>query len=330
VHNAGHHISIKKVALVAAALLLVYLVYSALQPGVTNITSSQSLSVGLNQTLLMRMYGGEAIAVKLVRASNFSSTFYITRLPILYNSIMSLTLNRAASANVSSNGTSVADFNLMLSSSNANGASIVVSPLPASLGIGRSASILILPPANFSFHVSASNTVTLSTTTSTTSLTSTTTVHNATAELLSQAMVLANQTSIGTLMNRYNALYMRDTRCNQSIYNSTYYSYYHSNPPAPASFANMSALTPTSLSITESALTTPNNVQITYSTVSPSSESTGAAVLVVINASSTLYYLKSVVYVGIYQGLNYTRLNNSYTFQNRILNFCGAYISPTS
>jgi len=329
-HKAGPHISAKKAAFVVVALLLVYLVYSALQPEVVDITSARTVSLSLNQTVLMRMYGGEAIAVKLVSTSNFSSKFFITRLPILYSSVISVTLNQASSANVSSNGTSAADMNLKLSSSNSKGASIFISPLPANLGIGRSGSITILPPANFTFRVSTGNTITLSTTTSTTSLTTTTTIHNATAELLQQAMTLANQTSIGTLMNKYNLLYAKDAKCNQSIYNATYNTYYHSNPPAPASFANMSRLTPTSIGITESVLTTPNNVQITYSTLSPSADSTGPAVMVIINASSTLYYLKSVVYVGIYQGLNYTLLNNSYDFQSKILNFCGAYISPTS
>jgi hypothetical protein len=138
---------------------------------------------------------------------------------------------------------------------------------------------------------------------------------------------MINNAGIGLLMSNYNKLYAKDVLCTQGVYNSTYNSYYGSLPPAPISFANMSLFTPVAINTTESALTAKNNVEITYSTISSSPDTTGPAVIAIINTSATAF-IKSLTYTGIYTGFSYNVLNSTYAFQSKILNNCGAYVSP--
>ncbi len=325
----------KVVAAVVVLIVLVYAAYSLLQPGVTNISSTTSMSIQQNQTVTVSVYGGSPIAIRLQKTSSSSAGFYVTRLPVLYGPIVSVFLNSNGGANVSSNGTRIADMNMKLDSSDAGSARIDITPLPTALAIRPSPNIQILTPVNFYSQQPGANSVLTATTTigtgpsstSTSTVATTTVVLSSGAQLMQQALSLMNGTTVGILMKHYKALYIADAGCSESTYNTTYMNNYYTQPPAYASYANASLYTPRDLEINETLLPAKNTVRINYTTLSPSPLSTGPALTVIVNTSA-LSYLKSISYVGVFGGLNYTVLNASYTFQKGIGNSCGAWIPP--
>ena len=319
-------LSRKQILGVVVLFIVVYFIYGILLPPVTTLTTTRSLTLSLNQTLFIRVYNGTTTALKLHSLSATGAVFYVSKLPILYHPLISFSLSPLSSVNVSSYGSSLADMNVELISSGVGSATLQLTPLQAALGIRPSAGLTIKNPGGLGGAQNASNSNSLLTTTSTT-MTTTSTVQNTTAALLQRALTLITQAGIGTLMNNYNALYAKDVDCNETTYNSTYRVYHHIAPPPPVSFANVSTQTPTGINVSEQALPQPSNVRITYSTISPSPDTTGPVLIAIINTSSPSF-LRNVTFTGIYTGLNTLILNNSYTFQSRILNDCGAYVPP--
>lgn len=319
----------KQILGLVVLLIIIYLVYGALSSATITINSARSLSLSVNQTLFVQIYNGTTTALKLHSLSATGATFYVIKVPVLYNPLVTFSLSPLSSVNVSSDGSKTADMNIQLISTSASGATVEVTPLEAALGIRPSSSILLQNPAGLGVTQSASlNLTATQTTTTVTTVSSTTTVaQNSNAALLQSALRLANLSGIGGVIAGYNKLYMKDTACDQSVYDITYKVYYGSLPPPPESFANMSFFTPTMINVTESLLPEKNNVKITYSTVSPSPETTGPAVIVVVNTSSASY-LKNVTFTGIYQGWDVSLLTSTYDFQNGLGGSCGAYISP--
>lgn len=315
-------VSPKQAAGAVIVLVALYLLYSFLQPGVVVVTSQKTLSFSTNGTQLVKIYNGSTVAIRLISSSNSSATFYVTRTPILYGPVVVVSLYSGMAANVSSDGSQLADMNIRLDSSNGQSASIMLAPLLSSFGIRTSSSVHLLNPTGFG--AGGVNVIIITTSTVTTSI-PTTTVNSSSFTLFQHARNLMNQTTIGSLMNKYKTLYMKDINCTASTYNSTYYTYYSMLPPAPLSFENVSVQTPRDITVSESNTTKVNNVLVTYSAVS--SSSSGSVVLALVNVSSSLF-LRNVSYVGIYQGLNYTILNNSYIFQSGIRNSCGALVTP--
>jgi hypothetical protein len=315
-----------RIGAIIIILLMLYGAYALTQNGTISITSKESVSLLLNQTAFINLYGKTPIAIRLQNTSGTGATFYITRMPLLYGPVASVMLSPYAEANVSSNGTQVADVSIRLMNSSSTGAAIDVVPVPLGIGIKASAGISLLPPLSFSAQVNAIILTTTTITISTTSLSTTTITTNSTLVLFQQALNDINQTNIGALMKLYKALYIKSAKCNASAYNATYKIYHITLPPAPVSFVNISPFSPINLTISESKLAAKNNVMITYSTVSHDSSTTGPAVSAIINTSN-ISFLKSISYVGIYTGLNFSILNSSYSFQSKIAGSCGALIS---
>lgn len=323
----------KIVAAFVVIALLLYAAYSLLQPGVTNIASTTSMSMQQNQTVTVSLYGGAPIAIRLQKTSTSSASFYVTRLPVLYGPIVSVLLSTNGGANVSSNGTRIADMNVKLDSSDTESAKIDITPLPGTLAIRPSSGIQILAPVNFYSQQPGSNSIQTVTTTigagsSSTSTTATTTIAlSSSAQLMQQALTLMNGTNIGILMKNYKALYLADAGCSESTYDTAYMNNYYTSPPGYASYENATLYTPRDIAINETLLPAKNTVRINYTTLSPSQLSTETALSAIVNTSAPSNP-KSVTYEGIFYSLNYTALNASYTFQKNIGNNCGAWIPP--
>ena len=113
---------------------------------------------------------------------------------MLYGPIISVFLSSNGGANVSSNGTRIADMNIKLDSSDTGSAKIDITPLPVALAIRPSPSIQILTPVNFYSQQPGSNSAQTTTTTigpgsTSTSTTATTTVAlSSSAQLMQQAL----------------------------------------------------------------------------------------------------------------------------------------------
>ncbi len=312
---------------IVVALMIIYIAYGFLSPSVTDISSSSTLSLSQNQTRFVTVYSGSPAAIKLSSTSPAGASFIITSVPVLYGPVVSFALAPDASLNVSTDGSKTADMNIRLVSSTAAGATVEITPFLSELGVKPSSGVTLLNPASLS-NIGSSSNSTLTTVTTVSTQTTTVAAHNSSQILFQQALSLLNKTGPGILMKEYKTLYQKDVSCTPALYNSTYATYYSgSKPPAPVSFSNVSAHTPTDVTLNLTALTAKDNVLVTYSTVSPSADSTGPAIIAIINTSSASF-LRNLTYTGLYTGLNYSILNSSYSFQSKILNACGALISP--
>ncbi|MDE1854908.1 MAG: hypothetical protein KGH57_01125 [Candidatus Micrarchaeota archaeon] len=319
-------LSLRQIIGLVAALIVIYIAYGILLPSVVTITSTRSLTLSTNQSQLIKIYNGSPADMKVVSSSSSSASFYLTSVPVLYGPVVSFSLSPQASLNVSSSGSGTADMNIKLVSSSNSSITVEITPLTAALGIKPSRGVTLLNPASLSNIGTSNITITTLSTVSTTSTTTTTISTNSTLVLFQQALTLMNKTGTGVLMKNYAALYAKDVACTPSVYNATYTQYYSKHPPAPVDYYNVSLATPTGIKINESKLSK-TNVLLTYSTVSPSPGTTGTAVQAIINTSSSSF-IQSLSFTGVYAGFNYTILNKSYAFQSKILNNCGAYISP--
>ncbi|VVB77055.1 Uncharacterised protein [uncultured archaeon] len=333
-HHPGTHkiqLPVGKIAAIVVVVLIAALAYYSFQPGAQAITSATTLSLQANRTTHF-MIDGNTIALRLQSASSSGATFYASRLPVLYGPESVFTLYSGFGANVSSAGTSVADFNIRLASSGAGSASVTVTPLAGGLGIPASSSVTVTNPVIFgSNSQTAGNGPSTTVTTipgSTTTLATTTSVDQAAANQ-QQALAKANSTTVGVLLSNLNVLFGKDTGCNSNSYNATYALYYHTLPPAPNSFANVSPTTPTGITVSASQLGSVTDFRVTYSTVSPSSMTSGPAVTMDVNTASGA--ITNVTYKGLYTGMSYSTLNHIYAFQSAITNqACAAFIAPTS
>jgi hypothetical protein len=313
----------RNVILAIVIVLIAILAYFSIQPAVPEITYTKTMPIQINETIYFRLFN-TTVALKLQNSYNSGATFYISSIPILYSQISVLSLTTGSSANISSNGSKSADMNIKLVSSNSKGATVDITPLLSSLGIRVSGNVTVLNPVTLNIHGVASN-ISIIVITSTTTSTSISSIQNATVLSEQQAMAIVNKSAIGILMSSYKTLYNKDVKCNASVYNETYNTYYHILPGGLNSYANVSQFTPTDITTSISQLKIANNFGITYSTVAPSTLSTGPALMLIVNISSNAP-LRNVTFMGIFKGDNYTRINDSYTFQSRIMNFCGAYI----
>jgi len=329
-HRIGSRVGEIPLAKIIAAVIIVlaaiFTVYFISQPGVTAITDTKTVSIQANKTIYLNLFN-KIVALRLQNAYNASATFYATETPILYGPISVFSLAPGSSANVSSSGSGFADMNIKLISSGGSSASVEITPLASSLGIRASFGISVLNPANFG-GAGAGTTATTTTSISTTSTTATTTVQDTTAIHKQQALTVANNSQTGLLMASYKALYKKDVRCNSTAYNATYLLYHIGPIPGPNSFASVRQFVPTDITASASQLGSQNTYKVTYSTTSPSAQTTGPAVTLNVNIASNT--ISNVTFTGVFLGNDYAALNDAYLFQNGITgSFCGAYISPT-
>ena len=235
-----------------------------------------------------------------------------------------VSLTSGSSASVSSAGSAISDINVKLESSSSSGASIDMTPLPAALSVAPSSSVSVLNPAALGGSNANTSAITLATTVSTTS--ATTTVQNTAATQEQQALSIANTSSTGLLMKKYKALYDSDTACSASVYATTYSLYYGLVPAVPNDFANVSAFTPTDLTVSVSPVSG-SRYNVTYSAVSHSQYTSGPAVILTVDTSSSS--VVATKFTGLYTGLGYATINSTYLFQSGVANkACGALISP--
>lgn len=298
---------------------------------VSQLSSPLNLVLQQNQSAYFRVGNSTAISVVSLRSpGNSSAVFYISDLPILNGPMSVVTILSGGGVNLSTSGSSYANINIALLSSNSTGARIKLTPLASSLSIRTSRGVsLVQPPSFFSQGPGVVVNVTITTTAATSSTTvgSTSTILNTTSGRIAAAYSIANASAPGALMLKLKALYEADVHCNASTYNTTYLAQKSRLPTGPFTFVNVTPFVPTD--ITASAVqAVANNYLVTYSTVAPSSLSSGPALLIGVNISSaTSSHILNVTFRGIFQGDNYTMVNSAYAVQSRIGNACAAYIT---
>ncbi|MEM0094657.1 MAG: hypothetical protein QW046_01125 [Candidatus Micrarchaeaceae archaeon] len=310
-----------------AILVLIIIIIAAYElslPRVPLINVQRTFNIHVGEGIYFSMPSGHGTYYLLVKNSTASgSIIYITGMPVLSKPVIAAFIPAGGGANMSTDALQSSNIHIFLNSSNSSGVRISLSPISTGLAIKPSPYIVILP-AILSEHVIYNGSVgVITTTTSTTTTIAPTTTVSANATIpTANIMKLVGTMNIGTLMNEYSTLYAKDKVCNESIYNATMLKY-GITPTGPFSFYNASMNTPYALETNITSLGK-GNYEVTYSTLSRSSPSPTPALIIIMNYSSGLP--KSVDFVGVYQGLNYTELNAAYQFQSSISNFCGAYI----
>ncbi len=341
-HHRRRHLgpALKTAALIVAIVLIIS--FLALQwHGIPTLTSNQTFSVLNGQSVYFKLKGSsDTYTLFLENSSSAYAIIYISKVPVLTNPIVTFGLVDGQSVNISSSGSSVANLQARLLSSTTKSASIELTSIPSLFTIAPSSGIVVRNPASFysssnltaqqvvpppatTTSGSSNKTKATATNTTKTAANTTTTQKSSAPSALENASSILNSTYIGTLMNEYNALYIKDRACTSQVYGTDLQTYAHQAPVGPFDFANASSTTPTGLAVNATTLGK-NNYRITYSAQTPSTFYSGIAVS--FNLSTITGVVTGLAFKGVYLDQNYTSLNNNYEFQNGISGACGAYI----
>ncbi|MEM0146911.1 MAG: hypothetical protein QXF85_00445 [Candidatus Micrarchaeaceae archaeon] len=293
------------------------------------VSSGKSVQLKPGEAMLMKMQNSSVFAMLVYKSNSTGAIVYISQLPIpaSYASKFVLLKGENAGVNVSVNATGNADLNVRLSSSNATSVELLLTPLSSILGIKVSKEVTLVGPYTIS-TAGGLKVITISTTSSTSTTTSTI---NQTAALLESALNYANnKTNEGVLMNKYKALYNKDTVCNESIYNATYEHYYSTEPSGVSSFDNISKLIPINVTV-HAAIKSGAFVFVNYTPTFRNGSRGGPMLSLLLNMSpGAVAHVANATYEGILTYATYAEINSTYAFQSSINNYCGAYIVPPS
>ncbi len=332
-HGSGQ-LNAKAVIAVAVIILLfigiAVLAFSS--NGAASITGSQSYIINKGSTLRFYTQNSSIFSMFLGNSSANSASIYLSQYPILTNPITEVTGASGSSFNLSTSGSDMADINLKIISSNGSSAKIQLTSLPSGLSIHSSPLAVIVVPGplpNGGASIQAATT-TITTTTvppaNTTrpanTLQSTTTIAQ-TSQVPQTIVSLAETTNIGVLMGNLEALYAQEPKCSEATYNQTFETYLHRSPTGPFSFANATADTPTSVNATIRSTSTSGIYLVNYSVSVPTKRLSGTVISFDMDSSGAISNLK---FLGIFNGENYTTINEAYQSQSSIGNACAAYV----
>ncbi len=314
------------IVIIIAALLWVGFSNSA-----SSISSPTTLTLSNNQSAYFKLPGSDnTYVIFLSSSSNSTSTFYITGTPVLVKPISSVTLGAASSANVSTDGSRIANVQIKLISTKTGSAQVQLTPLPSSLSIRPSGSVSLISSANGTAYqttlaTTSTQTTSIATTTASGSGTTTaasTSLATTTVQQIptSSVLAVANSSQAGALMIKYDELYTQDQGCTPSAYNVTYQQYFHTAPSGPESYTNVSAVTPISISAVITS-TGANLYNVSYDPILPTMVKAHYIVVIQVNMTSS-----TATKFTYDTGLNYTALDQQYSLQSSFTGLCGAYI----
>ena len=264
-------LELKTLAMAAVVIVIVVVAVLLLTGGSPTITTNSTVSLARNASYNFHLAGDKNVSsVQVVSTSATNSTVYLGRSPLLINEVAVLHLSQGQSENVSLSGSSNADLNVKLVSSTSQAATLILTYIPAGLGVKVSPGVLLLssmgsgtPPVT---TVAYSNTTTQITSTIAAKGTTTaapTTIAVQVNETV-QAILDANTTPTGRVISGFNRIFAVQTlECNQQIYDTEFASMYQMVPSGSMTFVNSSPYVPEGLST--SGVSVGNNLyNITY------------------------------------------------------------------
>lgn len=244
---------------------------------------------------------------------------YIGRSPVFINPILNVTVILYNYTKVNA-GTQYANMEIRLDSVSNSSAQITITPLQAYLAAAPDSSriVVISAPA---LNLIAPNTTTISQgpapTTATTTIAQS---QNPQQKVLSYLM----ESEYYGLMLNYSHYYSNTVNCTGTLYNNSYFSYYHAHPSGPATYQNVTLVTPYALNLSISS-SMGGNYNATYSTKSYSSISTGVALNIVINF--TTGKILNTTYKGAFKDQDYSTLSQGLLGAEQIGNACSILIA---
>ncbi len=328
--NAGRFI-IPAIIIIALAVIILLSM-----GGVTSITQSQTVSLKQGSAIQLKVYSS-IFSLYLNNVSSSSAGVLISQSPVLSSTIVSFMLNSNSTLNISTFGNRNADLQLRLITSNSTYAKLQLTPVPSGLTIPVSYGIGSSQPSSLS-QGSSSNQVTtaqttvpqsssqstsVSTSLTTGASTSITTTTSPNQNIPQSIVNDASNSYIGKLASNLNILYAQESQCTESLYNQTLMADTNQKPTGPFSYANVTLNTPSM--ITQVIIGPINsNYIVNYTSKASIKQYTGTAITLLLNGSTGT--ISNIKFLGIFQGANYTDLENSYNFQSGIGNACAAYI----
>lgn len=160
------------------------------------------------------------------------------------------------------------------------------------------------------------------TSTKTTTLTTqTTTIPSQNNNVLS---ILKGSPSYALMLNYSLAYAQAKEFCTSSLYNSTYESYVVGVPKGPNSYRNVTNVAPHNMSMNISS-GNGGIYTVIFKTISNNPSTTGDVAIFQVSMNSDS--ITSTQFVGIFSGLDYTQLYNSYQSSIKVGNSCGIFIN---
>ncbi len=257
------------VIVIAAAVLLV-------SGGSTNISGPTTMT--LKSTPVVIKSGGSEYVLSLHGSSGANGTayVYIVKSPVLQNTAENVTLLLGNYTRVNL-GTSYANIEIKLDSVNGTAAKITLDPLQAYLDVTPDFSrIHAVAQASSNF----TTTVIQVTTTSSTS-----TIYNQTKAAYTRIQSYLEESDWYGLMANYTTYYENSKNCSPALYNGTYIRMQLTAPVPPFDYWNATVFTPYDLTYNISNVGN-GSYAVTYSTVSASAETTGPALVLIMNLTT--------------------------------------------
>ncbi len=337
--NSGYYRFILPVIIVIA--LVAILLFS--MGGVNTISQTQTLSLTQGTASQLKLTSSAVFSMYLSSVSSSSAEISISQSPVLLSTIVSFSILSGQTLNVSTYASNNANLQIKLLSSNASTAKLQLTPVPTGLTIPISPGLSSsqpssLPQTGVSGNTTQSTTILSTTTTisnqNTSKTTSVTTVATGAStsqvtttspnqNIPSSVVSAAENSDIGKLVANLDTLYAEESQCTPSLYNQTLLSKTGQSATGAFSYANASAITPSTIT---SVITGPvySNYTVVYSSKSNSKLTTGTAISLILNGTTGI--ISNIKFSGIFEGQNYTDIENSYNYQNSIGNACAAYI----
>lgn len=318
-----HHSGLKIIGTIVLIVIVAAIALS-FAGGIPTISSNKTITLQHNASANFYLPDSRNVSsIFLAQSSNSSATVYISRNPVLLNSITQISLTKGETTNISLSGGN-ADLQITLISGTSKAATIALSYVPKTLGIKSSSGI-------GSLNNTGGGQVKASTTESTTIPNAPTTTAAATTTVVQEnptveAYAVANATSLGILMSDYKALYEKDkTDCTRSIYDSAYADNFGVVPTGPNTFANMSLIAPVSIKMS-AASAGGDLFNISYYDVNVSGVEAKDRILQM-QINITGQYVVSSDFSGDFYGMSYTSVLQQYQSLNSSSDLCSAYVA---
>ncbi|MGC8651821.1 MAG: hypothetical protein ACP5UH_01040 [Candidatus Micrarchaeia archaeon] len=302
-------------AVVIAVLIVVIAAYAYWHAGPTRVfIVNAPLNTTITSTPAIFLIRGNEYAMYISgRQSGNSTHIYIAQLPVMITPLLyvELKLYNTVKINAGSNYTTI---EMRLDSISSNSISVTIIPVSASLLIAPDASNIkeiYVALGGSSAGVPAYTNSTIATTVSstTTSVSSTTTTKPATNQTQIEIQELLNKDKFYPLVMNMSKLYTNTSACTQQQYYTAYVSYYGSAPTVTYTYQNVSPFTPYGMLVRTVGQ---RGLYITnFITLTKSAFYNGTSALT-ITTNVTSGTIANTTLGGVYNGFNYTVLQNLY------------------
>ncbi len=316
------------VVVVAAALLYLAMASGA---GGLNVSSPATFVLAGQPRMISSAGANYELVLNRVDSADNRAYVYLYSMPVLVGTVYNVTLDLGQTTHINA-GTQYANLGIVLRGLTNESANITVfgiaqysntQPDAADLGVvpesallgkkGGAAATTTIPQGGGASTTTVAQGSTVATTT---------VLVNSTPALIAS---LAEKNDLYGLMLNYTKLYASESGCTSALYNNSYSSRFGSAPGGAASYENQSLNTPYQLYSNTTNLGM-NNYSITFydRIQTPSRLDRKAAAYIIVNVRTDAV---TTALSGIYEGQDYTSLDQFYTTAMGFSNGCGAYLA---